>query len=93
MQSTASLTEDARQPPYLCLIALAKVLKATGATAKGQHEALLSFCEKRQGAHLFATHAAWLRVMLELMASPTGSDLIVGGFRWYPGKPADESAA
>ncbi|KAG6995714.1 hypothetical protein G7Y79_00042g078190 [Physcia stellaris] len=30
MQSTASLAEDARQPPYLCPVDLAKLLRATG---------------------------------------------------------------
>ncbi|KAJ5161218.1 Peptidase M54 archaemetzincin [Penicillium capsulatum] len=46
MQGTASICEDARQPPYLCPVDLAKVLCATSATESERYHALLSFCER-----------------------------------------------
>lgn len=61
MQGTASVLEDARQPPYLCPIDLAKVLRATGADEKERYRSLLAFCEKNNEAHLFAAYAAWIR--------------------------------
>ncbi|PGH12902.1 hypothetical protein AJ79_04002 [Helicocarpus griseus UAMH5409] len=65
MQGSASLTEDARQPPYLCPIDLAKMLQATGTTAKERYLALLSFCEEHEQTHLFAAYGAWLSRRLE----------------------------
>ncbi|KAH6680311.1 hypothetical protein B0J14DRAFT_578345 [Halenospora varia] len=61
MQGTASIIEDARQPPYLCPVDLAKVLQATGADVEERYEALLGFCEKHGGAHLFAAYGAWIK--------------------------------
>lgn len=43
MQGSASLAEDARQPPYLCPVDLAKILRATGANASDRYRALLHF--------------------------------------------------
>jgi archaemetzincin len=40
MQGSASLAEDARQPPDLCAVDLAKVLSATGVSAKTRYQAL-----------------------------------------------------
>ncbi|KZV81721.1 hypothetical protein EXIGLDRAFT_628056 [Exidia glandulosa HHB12029] len=63
MQGTASIREDARQPPYLCPVDLAKVLRATGQTDGGRArtEALLEFCRsQQQGSSLFAAFAAWM---------------------------------
>jgi archaemetzincin len=65
MQGSASIIEDARQPPYLCPVDLAKVLKATGADVKERYEALVSFCDQHKDAHLFAGYGAWIRGRLE----------------------------
>lgn len=65
MQGTASIIEDARQPPYLCPVDLGKVLKATGADEKERYHALLSFCDKHEASHLFAAFGAWIRRRLE----------------------------
>ena len=65
MQGTASSAEDNRQPPYLCPIDTAKVLRATGTGLAGHYMALLKFCERRQDSHLFAAFAAWLRARVE----------------------------
>lgn len=69
-QGTAGLTEDARQPPYLCPVDLAKVLHATDADSVQRYRALLSFCEKfRERDRFFAAFAAWLQVRLEEIKS------------------------
>ncbi|KAK5119854.1 hypothetical protein LTR85_007180 [Meristemomyces frigidus] len=65
MQGTAGLSEDARQPPYLCPVDMAKLLKATGVSEREWVEAMLGFCERyeeAEGDGLFAAFAAWLRV-------------------------------
>ena len=64
MQGTAGLSEDARQPPYLCPVDTAKLLKATGADEGDWLEAMLAFCERYNGDRLFAAFAAWLRARL-----------------------------
>ena len=61
MQGTASVIEDARQPPYLCPVDLAKVLRATQADEIERYKKLLEFCEKRKEAHLFQAFGAWIR--------------------------------
>jgi len=64
MQGSATICEDARQPPYLCAVDRAKVLRATGADAADRVEALLRFCERWEGVHgadMFVGFAAWLR--------------------------------
>ncbi len=65
MQGSASIVEDARQPPYLCPVDLAKVLRATEADSTERYEALLVFSEQHQDVHLFAGYAAWIRARLE----------------------------
>ncbi|PGH03938.1 hypothetical protein GX51_03774 [Blastomyces parvus] len=65
MQGSASLAEDARQPPYLCPVDLAKMLRATGTTAKARYLALLSFCKRHEEIHLFAAFAAWIASRLD----------------------------
>ena len=60
MQSTSSLSEDVRQPPYLCPVDLAKVLRATGADETERHRRLLSFCNGHVHAPMFAAFGAWL---------------------------------
>ncbi|MCJ1226929.1 hypothetical protein MMC12_003584 [Toensbergia leucococca] len=64
MQGSASLVEDARQPPYLCPVDLAKMLRATGASAEERYAALVSFCDRHLEIHLFAAFAAWIRSRL-----------------------------
>jgi archaemetzincin len=63
MQGTGSIREDARQPPYLCPVDLAKLLHETKGTAEKRYQALLDFCERpgNKGTHFFAPFAAWLR--------------------------------
>ena len=66
MQGTASVIEDARQPPYLCPIDLAKVLRATGADENERYGSMLAFCEKNKDAHLFAAFGAWIRGRMKI---------------------------
>ncbi len=62
MQATASLAEDVRQPPYLCPVDLAKILRATGADERERYEALLIFCTRHKdgGAGWFNAFEAWI---------------------------------
>ena len=64
MQGSCSLAEDARQPPYLCPIDLAKILDVSGTTAETRYQALLSFCNQHADVHLFAAFAAWISAHL-----------------------------
>jgi archaemetzincin len=66
MQGTANMIEDARQPPYLCPVDLAKVLKATGADEKERYEKLLQVCKKHDEEHLFNAFGAWIRGRIEI---------------------------
>jgi len=61
MQGTASVIEDARQPPYLCPVDLEKMLKATGSNVIDRYNAILGFCGKFTEVHLYAAYAAWIR--------------------------------
>jgi len=70
MQGSGSLAEDARQPPYLCPVDLAKVLQATGGDARGRYGELLAFCERHADGHLFSAFAAWIRTRLVEMKTP-----------------------
>lgn len=67
MQGTASIRENARQPPYLCPIDLAKLLHQTRGTAEERYKALLDFCQqpRNKGTHFFAPFAAWLQKVLQ----------------------------
>lgn len=67
MQGSASLAEDARQPPYLCPIDLAKMLQATGTEAEQRYLALLGFCNQHKDIQLFAAFAAWIEARLSEM--------------------------
>ncbi|KAL5049208.1 hypothetical protein BDW71DRAFT_176337 [Aspergillus fruticulosus] len=75
MQGSASLAEDARQPPYLCPVDLAKVLAATGSSVQERDRALLGCCEQlgTRGNRHFAALGAWLRWSLRL-GSGSGLD-------------------
>lgn len=61
MQGSASIIEDARQPPYLCPVDLAKVICATGADVEERYEALLKFCERYGDVHMFVAFGEWIR--------------------------------
>ena len=65
MQGTSSLAEDVRQPPYLCPVDLAKVLKATDADERERYQALLSFCNAHAQIPRYAAFGAWLDSRLE----------------------------
>lgn len=64
MQGTASLAEDVRQPPYLCPVDLAKLLRATATSEKERYEALLQFCARWKEDRMFAAFGAWLEMRL-----------------------------
>ena len=64
MQSTASMAEDVRQPPYFCPVDLAKLLRATGATEAEHYGALADFCDARSTTHMFAALSAWVKARL-----------------------------
>ncbi|KAK3640483.1 hypothetical protein LTR56_011821 [Elasticomyces elasticus] len=64
MQGTAGLSEDARQPPYLCPVDTAKLLAATGAGEQHWLLALLDFCERFAEDAMFAAFAVWLRMRI-----------------------------
>ncbi|KAG6820625.1 hypothetical protein H0H93_014228 [Arthromyces matolae] len=66
MQGSSSLAEDARQPPYLCPVDLAKLLHATAATDVARYQAILSFCSQHKDNHLFTTFAGWIDARLQL---------------------------
>lgn len=61
MQGTASVIEDARQPPYLCPIDLAKWEYTTQGNTEERYEALLRFCLRFSNVHLFAAYGAWIK--------------------------------
>lgn len=80
MQGTASVTEDVRQPPYLCPVCLAKLSSAlcwsvgTGAVLemqrvyiKERYEALRDYCEKWKSIGMFGGWKAWIEGRLEQM--------------------------
>ncbi|CAI7574610.1 unnamed protein product [Penicillium glandicola] len=66
MQGTASIREDARQPPYLCPVDLAKLLCAASTSASRRYRALLAFCERPSNSdtHFFGPFATWIRSRL-----------------------------
>lgn len=64
MQSTASLAEDARQPPYLCPVDLAKLVRATGASEIEHCTALQKFCSTQVHTSMFAALGAWAKARL-----------------------------
>jgi len=74
MQSTSSLAEDVRQPPYLCPVDLAKVLRATGADEKERYAVLRAFCEDSD-VPMFAAFGAWLGIRLTETDGPTAATL------------------
>lgn len=67
MQGTAGLSEDARQPPYLCPVDLAKVLHATGADAGERYQRLVRVCDNFKDGRLFSAFGAWCRARLQAL--------------------------
>ena len=69
MQATASLSEDVRQPPYLCPVDLAKLLRATGADEIERYKTLLVFCGQFEdgGAGWFKAFEAWIAMRLQAL--------------------------
>ena len=65
MQGSASLKEDARQPPYICPVDLAKMLAATEADPTARYKAIVALCTKHAGVHLFDAFRAWILEMLK----------------------------
>jgi archaemetzincin len=75
MQGTTSLLEDARQPPYLCPVDLAKISRAVRAIKSDvtddqwiqeRYNALLGVCESLagDGGGMWAAYAAWLKSVI-----------------------------
>lgn len=58
--------EDARQPPYLCPVDLAKMLKAIRADKRERQEAILKFCGRHEdgSAGGFIAFKAWITARL-----------------------------
>ncbi len=74
MQGTASLAEDVRQPPYLCPVDLAKLLRATGANEKERYEAISGFCAEWQETPMFAALGAWVGRRMEELGPGESSE-------------------
>lgn len=79
MQGSASLSEDTRQPPYLCPVDLAKLLCATGSGLDERDRALLGYCEgqERRGFVYLKAFAAWLRASLGSANGVEGNQIVV----------------
>ncbi|KAF2738688.1 hypothetical protein EJ04DRAFT_549615 [Polyplosphaeria fusca] len=83
MQGTAGMREDVRQPPYLCLVCLAKVGYAVSTELLGggevekngyvreRYEALWKVCARWDDVGMFAGFGAWLDRRLEQMTLET----------------------
>jgi archaemetzincin len=74
MQGTAGIAEDMRQPPYLCLVCLAKLTRAIGDVEKeigevqlmiARYTALAKFCETWKRVAMFAAYGSWLGKRIE----------------------------
>ncbi|KAF9485815.1 hypothetical protein BDN70DRAFT_916652 [Pholiota conissans] len=64
-RGSGCLKEDARQPPYLCPVDLAKMISATQSTPPERYRAILAFCAKHEEVHLFAAYRAWIAERLK----------------------------
>ncbi|KAK4156116.1 hypothetical protein C8A00DRAFT_41383 [Chaetomidium leptoderma] len=73
MQSSAGIHEDLRQPPYLCLVCLAKLTRGVSDIERGvngvqlmigRYTALARFCEKWKRVAMFAAYRCWLETRI-----------------------------
>jgi archaemetzincin len=73
MQSTAGIAEDCRQPPYLCRVCLAKLVRSMTELAsslkeeqyiKDRYRAIEKVCEAWQSNAMFVGLAGWMAVQL-----------------------------
>jgi archaemetzincin len=76
MQGTAGMAEDLRQPPYLCLVCLAKLTRAVRDVEKyaddtqclvERYRALAVFCAKWKGLGMFVAYRCWLEKRIEML--------------------------
>ncbi|KAK4121479.1 hypothetical protein N657DRAFT_657571 [Parathielavia appendiculata] len=76
MQGTGGIAEDLRQPPYLCLVCLAKLTRAMRDVAREVDEtqwlterytALARFCETWEQVGLFAGYRCWLERRIQAL--------------------------
>lgn len=89
MQGTAGIMEDLRQPPYLCIVCLAKLTKAVGALDRGldpvqlmvdRYTVLARFCTTWKTVGMFAAYRGWLEKRIEtLRGNSAGSPVEVMG--------------
>jgi archaemetzincin len=79
MQGTAGMAEDLRQPPYLCLVCLAKVTRAVRDVEQyadetqfivERYRALARFCAKWRRLGMFAAYRRWLEKRIEMLEAP-----------------------
>ncbi|KXX76626.1 Archaemetzincin-2 [Madurella mycetomatis] len=76
MQGTAGMAEDVRQPPYLCMVCLAKLTRAIRGVDQGMDEtkfqisrymALARFCGEHLQVAMFAAYRCWLYKRIEML--------------------------
>ncbi|KAL2267935.1 hypothetical protein VTJ83DRAFT_5212 [Remersonia thermophila] len=83
MQDTSGMSEDLRQPPYLCLVCLAKLERAvldgvSGSPADdgaafciARYEALVRLCARwEHAAPMWAAYRRWLETRIEMLKNP-----------------------
>jgi archaemetzincin len=79
MQGTAGMAEDLRQPPYLCLVCLAKLTRAVRDVEKyaddtqflvERYRALAGLCARWEGLGMFAAYRCWLEKRIEMLEAP-----------------------
>ncbi|GAB1318404.1 Archaemetzincin-2 [Madurella fahalii] len=81
MQGTAGIAEDVRQPPYLCLVCLAKLTRAIrdvdpeideAAFQINRYMALARFCSEHLQVAMFAAYRCWLYMRIEMLKNRGG---------------------
>ncbi|KAK4097907.1 hypothetical protein N658DRAFT_499988 [Parathielavia hyrcaniae] len=83
MQSTGGIAEDLRQPPYLCLVCLAKLTRAMRDVAGegvdetqwllDRYTALARFCQTWQLVGMFAAYRCWLERRIDVLKAAASS--------------------
>lgn len=81
MQSTASMAEDVRQPPYLCPVCLSKITHAISYELQAhaeddkhaymleRYQALVEVCDKWASVGMFAGYGAWLQIRIQTISN------------------------